>query len=124
MRPLPDEPELHQLWKVIMDESHWQYVVAVVGDLLVASCTLSVAVIPNLTRGARPYGLVENVVTRAEYHRRGIGTRVLQHALSLAWDRRCYKVMLSTGRDEAHTFYKQAGFTKGTKTSFVAVSPW
>ncbi len=62
-------------------------------------------------------------MTHAEYRRRGIGTYVLQHALSVAWDRQCYKVMLLTGRDGAHAFYEQAGFTKGTKTAFVAVSP-
>jgi len=120
--PPPDEPDLWRLWDTILDDPHWHYIVAVADDLLVASCTL--AVIPNLTRGARPYGLIENVVTHATYRRRGIGTRLLRHALSVAWERDCYKVMLLTGRDEAQAFYEHAGFTKGAKTGFVATQPY
>lgn len=62
-------------------------------------------------------------MTRDAYRRRGIGRRVLRQALSVAWDRDCYKVMLLTGRDEAHAFYERAGFKKGTKTAFVATPP-
>jgi len=103
----PNDPLLH-------------YLVADAGGQMVCSCTL--AIIPNLTRSARPYGLIENVVTHPDFRRRGIGTRILQSALELAWEQDCYKVMLLTGRKDEATlrFYEQAGFEAGVKTGFIA----
>ena len=86
-------------------------------DELVASCTL--IVIPNLTNGGKPYGLIENVVTHAGYRGRGYGTRILHAAAKAAWDAGCYKVMLMTGSKQPSTlkFYENAGFEQ-TKTGF------
>jgi GNAT superfamily N-acetyltransferase len=84
---------------------------------LVSSCTL--IVIPNLTRGGRPFALVENVVTHAAWRKRGYGTALLRHAAQRGFDHGCYKVMLLTGSKEPATlaFYAQAGFEQ-TKTGF------
>jgi GNAT superfamily N-acetyltransferase len=111
---------LERHWQAILANDALYYTVARDGDRLVATCALTV--VPNLTRSARPYGLIENVVTHPDYRKRGIGTRVLHHALDVAWARGCYKVMLLTGRkDEAvFRFYEQAGFVRGEKTGFVA----
>jgi GNAT superfamily N-acetyltransferase len=83
----------------------------------VATCTL--IVIPNLTRGGKPYGLIENVVTHVGYRGRGYGTRILHAAVAAAWDAGCYKVMLMTGSKQPSTlrFYESAGFEQ-TKTGF------
>jgi GNAT superfamily N-acetyltransferase len=91
--------------------------------ILLGTCTL--VVVPNLTRGARPYGLIENVVTDADNRQQGIGTALVKHALDFAWEQRCYKVMLLTSRtDEAVLrFYEHAGFVRGVKTGFVAKPP-
>jgi GNAT superfamily N-acetyltransferase len=90
---------------------------------LVASCIL--VVVPNLTRGGRPFGVIENVVTHREYRRRGIGSELLHHALDLAWEAGCYKVMLLSGmhRVESHAFYESVGFQKGAKIGFEARPP-
>ena len=87
---------------------------------LVASCTL--AVVPNLTRGCRPFGVIENVVTHASHRRRGYGKEILREALSTAWSANCYKVMLLTGRKDEATlrFYESAGFDRHGKQAFVA----
>ena len=88
-----------------------------VDGILVASCTL--VVIPNLTRAAKPYGLIENVVTHAGYRQRGYGRQILDAASDAAWSSGCYKVMLLTGSKEPETlsFYLNAGFEQ-SKTGF------
>ncbi len=89
----------------------------------VSSCVLDI--LPNLTRGARPYGLIENVVTRREFRNRGFGTALLGHALECAWNENCYKVMLLTGRSEPGVFrlYEKAGFVRGVKEGLIAYPP-
>jgi GNAT superfamily N-acetyltransferase len=118
--PLPDSAELQHVWQTLLSDARMRCFVAATDPHLVASCTL--AILPNLTRGARPYGLIENVVTHPDYRNQGIGTQLLQHALQTAWENNCYKVMLLTGSklEETHRFYERAGFKKGLKTGFVA----
>ena len=84
---------------------------------IVASCTL--IVVPNLTRGGQPYGLIENVVTHAAFRGRGYGKQLLQAAVAAAWQADCYKVMLMTGSKKPSTlaFYASAGFEQN-KTGF------
>lgn len=112
--------EVERLWKRILPDPKLRNLVADAARQIVSSCTLTI--IPNLTRGARPYGLIENVVTHPDFRRRGIGTRILHVALDLAWRENCYKVMLLTSRKDEATlrFYQQAGFEAGVKTGFVA----
>ncbi|MHA2198044.1 MAG: GNAT family N-acetyltransferase [Promethearchaeota archaeon] len=121
--PLPEKPDLISIWEEITTNSLLHYFVIDLNNKLVSSCTL--AIIPNLTRSGRPYGLIENVVTHADYRRKGFGMAVLQHALNIAWKNKCYKVMLLTGsKDPAiHQFYEKAGFKKGIKTGFIANAP-
>ena len=122
----PDDPllsvddGLQRHWQDILDNEALHYVVARVEGKLVSTCNLTV--VPNLTRSARPYGLIENVVTHPDYRRRGMGIQVLQYALAIAWKQECYKVMLLTGSKQESTlrFYEQAGFKRGEKTGFVA----
>ena len=82
-----------------------------------ATCMLILT--PNLTRGARPFGTIENVVTRADMRGRGLGKLVLAAACEKAWQAGAYKVMLMTGskRESTLAFYEAAGFTRG-KTAF------
>ena len=119
--PLPDESTLQEIWNQILSDYKINCFVADFNGHLIASCTL--VVVPNLTRGARPYGLIENVITHADYRRQGVGRRLIDHALQFAWSHNCYKVMLLSGnkREEIHKFYEKTGFKKGIKTGFVAI---
>ncbi|GDY14414.1 acetyltransferase [Planctomycetota bacterium] len=112
-----------ETWARICANPDLHYLGVEVDGELVASCTI--AIIPNLTNGARSYGLIENVVTHPDHRKRGFGTAVLHAANQIAWEQGCYKVMLMTGRKDAATlrFYASAGFESGIKTAFLARRP-
>jgi GNAT superfamily N-acetyltransferase len=118
--PLPPDSEINEVWKEIYEDNHFKCFIAEIDNLIVASCTLSI--IPNLTRGARPYAVMENVIVQPDYRRKGIGTQLLKYCINYAWSQKCYKIMLMTRRkDEGITkFYTRAGFIKGIKTAFLA----
>lgn len=117
---LPLTDDIEKLWQRICADPQLHYLGAEIAGRLVATCALTL--VPNLTRSARPYGLIENVVTHPDFRRQGIGTAMLRNALQLAWEKGCYKVMLLTGRKDPSTlrFYEQAGFQAGVKTGFIA----
>ncbi|HEX3134067.1 MAG TPA: GNAT family N-acetyltransferase [Planctomycetota bacterium] len=111
---------LREVWRQIRADPNLLYVLAEVNGLPAATCTLTI--VPNLTHGARPYGVIENVVTHPDLRRQGLGTAVLKAACEQAWNRSCYKVTLTTGRTDpgVHAFYAAAGFVTGVKTAYVA----
>lgn len=114
-----DGPRLREAWRRILADDGHHIVVAERDGALVASCVC--VVVPNLTRGARPYALVENVVTRADCRRQGLATACLDRARAIAEAAGCYKIMLMTGAKDAGTleFYRRAGFRSDEKTAFI-----
>jgi GNAT superfamily N-acetyltransferase len=117
--PLPELDVVEGIWKQIQADPNLRYFGVFVDGRLVSSCTL--CIIPNLTRGCRPYGVIENVVTHIDHRRKGYGKTVLRAALSYAWSRNCYKVMLLTGRknEETYQFYESVGFDRNAKQAFL-----
>ena len=117
--PLPTTSELEKIWQTIINNPCIHYFAAEFDHKPVSSCAL--AIIPNLTRGARPYGLIENVVTHSDFRRKEFSKAVLEHALNFAWRSNCYKVMLMSAshRDAAHEFYEHNGFDGSAKRAFV-----
>jgi GNAT superfamily N-acetyltransferase len=118
--PLPESPVIEAVWQELLQSTRNKCFGGYVDSELVSSCTI--AVIPNLTRGCRPYGVIENVVTHAYHRRMGYGQALLAHTLDFAWSSGCYKVMLMTGRKDNATlqFYESAGFDRHAKQAFVA----
>jgi len=118
--PLPERSVVDSVWEELVGNPRYRYYGCFVNDQLVSSCTLTI--VPNLTRGCRPYGVIENVVTHAQHRRQGLGTALLRRALDEAWSANCYKVMLLTGRkdDETLKFYAAAGFNRDEKQAFIA----
>lgn len=121
--PLPPRATVESVWAEALANPRIRYWGGFDGTMLVSSCTLTL--IPNLTRGCRPYGVIENVVTHAEHRGRGWGRRLLREALACAWAQGSYKVLLLTGRQDAATwrFYEGSGFSRQGKTGFVARPP-
>lgn len=88
-------------------------------DRIVSSCVC--LIVPNLTRGLRPYGLIENVVTLDGFRGRGYASACLAYAREIAIENHCYKLMLMTGSKQERTleFYRRAGYNAADKTGFV-----
>ncbi len=82
-------------------------------------------IIPNITRSARPYAIIENVVTDEALRGRRIGQRLIADVLAIAWEQNCYKVMLQTGskRPSTHHFYRRCGFDGTEKFGYIAHPP-
>ena len=117
---LPDRTVVKDVWQQIQT-GHGMHCFGLFCDgALASSCIL--VMVPNLTRGCRPYGVIENVVTHAAYRGRGFGRRIMRHALDYAWAEKCYKVMLMTGRrnEATYRFYESIGFRRDEKQAFIA----
>jgi len=121
--PVPEIEVINAVWQEVQANPNLDYFGLYVDGKLVSSCTISIT--PNLTRGCRPYGVIENVVTHGDFRKRGYGRAVLGHALEYAWDRNCYKVLLQTGRKDEGTFqfYESVGFNRHAKQAFLAKPP-
>ena len=115
--PPPAAEVASATWRDILGRAGVTTLVACLAGAPVACLTL--IVVPNLSRGARPYAVIENVVTDEAHRGRRIGRTLIEAAVQRAWDEGAYKVMLMTGSKKEATlgFYRAAGFTDD-KTAF------
>jgi len=116
--PVLDE-KIKKLWnRIILDADH-HIIIGLKDDEIISSCVL--LIIPNLTRGQRPYAIIENVVTHTNHRNKGYATKILMFAREIASVENCYKIMLMTGsKDESVLrFYEHAGYNKNDKTAFI-----
>jgi predicted N-acetyltransferase YhbS len=74
--------------------------------------TIVLLVVPNLSHGATPWAITENLIVSEEHRRRGIGRMLLEHVVAGAREKGCYKIQLlsDTRRTEAHELYGSLGF--------------
>ncbi|MEU8423186.1 GNAT family N-acetyltransferase [Micromonospora sp. NPDC048835] len=79
-------------WRDLHAQAGRRLLLAVAGETVVG--TLDTLVAPNLTHGARPYMVVENVVVAAGWRRRGVARALMLAALDDAAAAGCYKVQL------------------------------
>lgn len=114
-----DDERLRDVWDQIIADANHHLLVNEQDRRIVASCVC--VIVPNLTRGLRPYALVENVVTLEGFRCRGYATQCLDRAREIAAEAGCYKMMLLTGaKDEATlNFYRRAGYNSTDKTAFI-----
>ena len=110
---------LRDTWEQIMYDENHHLIVCELGGKLVSSCVC--VIIPNLTRGVRPYALIENVVTDEAYRGKGYASGCLDFAKKIAGEAGCYKIMLLTGAKDGKTldFYRSAGYNSDEKTAFI-----
>lgn len=118
--PFPEkDAAMIKLWNTILEDENHHIIVAEEDGKIVASCVC--VIIPNLTHNQQPYAFIENVITDAEYRKRGLATACLNYAKEIALRENCYKLMLLTGSKEESTlnFYEQAGYNQKDKTAFI-----
>lgn len=108
-----------EVWHTILRDPNHHLIVCEEDGKLISSCVC--VVIPNLTRGLRPYALIENVVTHPDHRNRGLASQCLNRAREIAKAANCYKIMLLTGSREAatHRFYQRAGYNSTDKTAYI-----
>ncbi len=117
---VPEESEqLRKTWQNIVNDENHHLIVCEADGRIVASCVC--VIIPNLTRGVRPYAFIENVVAHKDYRRKGYAAACLDYAKQIAERENCYKMMLLTGAKEEGTmnFYRNAGYNDSDKTAFI-----
>lgn len=124
----PDMPRLSEakasrIWSELMSREGVFVLVSEAGSNIVASCMLITA--PNLMRGGRGHGFIENVVTHRDFRRQGYGKAVMTAALKMAWTHNCYHVLLQSGRKDpgVHRFYEECGLEPGLRIGYVASRP-
>jgi GNAT superfamily N-acetyltransferase len=117
--PSPDRQAMLATLQKIVRDSGYHLLVGESGGRIVSSVTL--VVVPNLTHGARPYAIIENVVTHAEFRGRGFARALMAKADELAVAAGCYKSMLMTGSKKESTlgFYEKCGYNSHDKTGFI-----
>lgn len=121
----PDDPVLDDgsdaaAFQQILDSPALRlFVLEVDGDVV---ATTYLNVIPNLTRSASPYAVIENVVVEESRRGTGLGRQIMAGTLQAAWDAGCYKAMLMTGSrtPSTHAFYRACGFSPDAKTAYLA----
>lgn len=121
----PDDPPVadHAVLMTIVEQPGLDLLLLEVQGEVLATAYLNV--IANLTRGARPYAVIENVVVDEAHRGTGLGQQLMAATLQRAWAAGCYKAMLLTGRRApgTHSFYRACGFAADEKTAYVARPP-
>ena len=121
----PDDPVMHDgsdaaAFAQILKAPALTLFVFEVNGSVVATTYLNV--IPNITRSASPYAVIENVVVEESLRGTGLGKEIMSATLDVAWGVGCYKAMLMTGspKPATHAFYNACGFSADVKTAYVA----
>jgi len=112
-----DEFTAKNIWENI-ENQNIKYFIAKENGKIIASCYI--CIIPNLTRGGKSVGFIENVITDIEYRGKGIGKKIIKNAIKYAKEQNCYKILLQSGnkRTDAHGFYESMGFDGESKRAF------
>ena len=76
--------------------------------------TYELMIMDNLAKGGRRSGIVEDVAVSPRSQGRGMGRRMMEHAVEQCRAAGCYKLALSSGlrRTGAHEFYESIGFER------------
>jgi ribosomal protein S18 acetylase RimI-like enzyme len=113
-----DKIQAVDVWNEILKNDSIRYFIAEDNGNIVGTCFI--IIILNITKGVRPFGIIENVVVDEKYRKKGIGNNIMNLAIEYARSKNCYKVQLMSNsrRIEAHSFYEKLGFNGTEKRGF------
>ena len=122
-RSVEPRARAEQIWAETLAREGVAVFVSDADSRIVSTCMLITT--PNLLRGGRQFGIVENVATHPGYQGRGHGRAVIAAALDEAWKQDCYQVLMQSGRADPHLhrFYEACGFVPGLRTAYCARRP-
>lgn len=87
-------------------------------EQIVSMATLHL--LPNMTYQARPFGIIENVVTLPDARGQGFARAVMAALAKTAQNADAYKIMLLTGRaNDAKGFYERLGYNADEKYGMI-----
>lgn len=106
---VPEDQASRAFRLIDRDEAHTLLVAEEDGRVI---GTLHLVIAANLTHGARPWAIIENLVVDESHRRSGVGHDLLDEAVRRAREAGCYKVQLLSRAERAgaHEFYGALGF--------------
>jgi GNAT superfamily N-acetyltransferase len=104
--------EAEVIFRKIKTYPNYKIYVAKYNDIIAG--TFALAIMDNLAHLGKSSGLVEDVVVAPEMRSKGIGKKMMEHAMEICKQNNCYKLCLSSNlkRERAHSFYEKLGFKK------------
>jgi GNAT superfamily N-acetyltransferase len=100
------------VFRRIQQYPNYKVYLAFVGENAVG--TFALLIMDNLGHMCAPIAVVENVVVKSSWRRKGIGRSMMSFAVELSRESGAYKLILAsnTRLHEAHHFYESLGFSR------------
>jgi ribosomal protein S18 acetylase RimI-like enzyme len=104
--------EAERLFRKAATYPFYKFFVAVSEDTIIG--TYSILVMDNIGHVGTPSAVVESVAVDPRRQGGGVGKAMMDHAMSIARDKGCYKLALSSSlkRVRAHAFYEKLGYRR------------
>jgi len=108
---LPIE-EARALYRRFFDYPDYKIYLAEIDGRVIGSFALLVMF--NLGHCGAPSAIIEDIVVDPDMQGRGFGRDMMQAAMNMAREKKCYKLVLSSNarRTRAHSFYENLGFQR------------
>jgi len=108
----PSMIELENIYLKMKNYPYYKVFVVEKNDEIIGSYAL--LIMDNLAHQGAKSGIVEDVVVKENFRSQGIGKLMMEHAMSICREFKCYKLVLSSNqvREEAHRFYENLGFER------------
>jgi GNAT superfamily N-acetyltransferase len=106
----PSADDIHRVFAdICADPRHELFVAEYRGEVV---GTIVLFIVPNLSHGATPWAIAENLIVDEKHRRRGYGRMLLEFVINRAKEKGCHRIQLWSDRrrKEAHQLYQSVGF--------------